>query len=513
MKLERFKAAAARLFFDMINADGVIEDNEILLLEGLGEYAPVDRDGSTVDLLNFTKEANEIIRCGGLRRKYRIENDDIQESIRITTSEAVAILKEWQRHDELRHIKYDPKTVYRAENVIMDLRTISRCDGNSSIEESKLLAAVNLCLNDRGRDKFRAIPVAYRERNLRFARKEIVYLESTYDEDVNDYICRNKTLIENMMSINGYDFVYIPDVVEFLRNKAKSGLLLPILIFSKPFYYTDTKKAAEFADEVQKITTADFTGTFMAAAHLEKTLPPCLLVKVKTSTIESPDSDGCMQKTKYTDFIALPINGNVVATFRQLAEYIHDCTGGITSVVNTTLHQKLYCKGIHKTLIDYAVHKSSANIVERVIFNIKGKRKYVEFAGVDGGSVRMKPKEIVLYLVFIIYSVYGDRKGVSKREEGTAAGKKMADVFSRIYSFATDSPDDGLFKSLSVIKSNIKAKINGVVRLEDKDKYNIVDTDEYIRVNINPDKIVIRDSDNDTELPLNDWLIRHRIEV
>lgn len=33
--INRFKAAAVRLFFDMINADGVIEDNEVFLLQGV----------------------------------------------------------------------------------------------------------------------------------------------------------------------------------------------------------------------------------------------------------------------------------------------------------------------------------------------------------------------------------------------------------------------------------------------------------------------------------------------
>lgn len=512
MDIKDFKAATARLFFDMINADGVIEDNEILLLEGLGEYTPVDKEGKSVDLPDFTKEANEIIRRGGLRKKYRIERDDIEKSIGITTSQAISILKRWQEEVEPVEVKYDKNYLFRAENVKEDLMAISGCDGSRSIEEAKLLAAVGLCLNNRLSSEFRAIPITYRERNLRFAKKEIVYLEGEYDAEVNEDIIKNKPYIESLLTIYGYEFVYIPDIVKFLRNKAKSGLLTPILMFSKPFYYKDEKKANEFASEIQSITTKDFTETFSTAAHLEEPLPPCLLIKVKTSTIESVDEDNKPKRTKYTDFIALPINGSVAESVRRLPENILDYTDGITSLVTKSLNEKLYCKGIHKTLIDYAVHKSSSNLVNRVVINIQGREKYIEFEGVAGSKVVLQPKEIVLYLLSIIFTAYG--KGLYGRKCDGVGIDRMIKAFERIYEIASDGASTELYnKSLSVQKSKIRSKINALKNFEDRDKYNIDDSDGMIRVAVNPDKVFIRETYSDKETPLRDWLIQRNIPL
>lgn len=509
MDINDFKAAAARLFFDMINADGVIEDNEILLLEGLGEYAPKDKFGKSIDLPDFTKEANEIIQKGGLRKKYKIEQDNIQASISITTSQAISILRRWQDEQESEILKYDKQSIFLAENVKKDLKTISGCDGNRSIEEAKLLAAVALCLNNRLSPIYRAIPITYRERKLRFAKKEIIYLEGVHNPEVNAEIQRNKQYLDCLLAIYGYDFVYIPDIVEFLKGKAKSGLLTPILMFSQPFYYKDKEKAAQFAKEIQTITTSGFTNSFSSAAHLEESLPPCFLIKVKTSTIETIDEQGQTKKTKYTDFIALPINDSVVESVRRLLENILDFTDEITSFVTKSLTDKLFCKGIHKTLIDYAVYRSSTNLVERIVINLRGREKHINFQGIDGGKLPLKPKELSLYLLCIIFTTYGN--GVYKKPSDNPMCRKIEKAFSQIYSYVSDGSDAELYRSFSVTKSNVKSKINSLTKFEDRDKYNIDDSESMLRVCINPDKIFIRDSYHDTEKSLDEWIKQQKI--
>lgn len=508
-----FKAAAARLFFDMINADGVIEDNEILLLEGFRKCEPPKDDkGNPVDLPDFSKDANKLIRAGGLRFKYGIEIDQVREATKLTTATAIKNLIDWQENGEKEEIKYNSKTIYKTRNVITDLSVISGCDGSRDINEAKLLVAVSLCLNEELPRHMRAIPISYRERTLRFARKEVVYLEGEYDEDINEDIKRNKAYIESLLTIYGYDFVYIPSVVDFLKKKAKDELLEPILMFTNPFYYQDEKKAADFAKDVQNITTADFTQTFCRAANLDEDLPPCLLIKVKTSSIETHDSEGQPKRTKYTDFIALPINGNVVDTARRLPDNILEHTDAITSLVTKTLNEKLYCKGIHKTLIDYAVHRSSVNIVERVIITLTGKKRTIDFVGIDGGIVKAQPAEAVLYLLSLIYSIGGD--GLFKSKNDSMACKSMMAAYSQLYEIATESdkPSD-LYASLSVTKAKLKTKINALEKLLDKDSYNLDDKGNTIKINVNPDIVFIRDPYNNTETQLDEWLRRNKIKI
>lgn len=524
-----FKAAAARLFFDMINADGVIEDNEILLLEGFRKCDPPKDDrGNPVDLPDFSKEANKLIRAGGLRYKYNIDIIHVREATKLTTTDAIKNLIDWQENGEKEEIKYNSKTVFTAGNVITDLRVISGCDGNRDINEAKLLAAISLCLNDKVPYYMRAKPISYRERTLRFARKEIVYLESEYDEAINEDIKVNKAYIESLLTVYGYDFIYIPSVVEFLKEKAKSDLLEPILMFTNPFYYQDEKKTADFAKDVQSITTEDFTHTFCRAANLVEELPPCLLIKIKTSSIESHDADGQSKRTNFTDFIALPVNGSVVDSVRRLPDNILEHTDAITSLVTKTMNEKLYCKGIHKTLIDYAVHRTSDNIVERIVITLRGKNKTtdkdkeiatekstertIEFVGVSGGIVKSQPAEAVLYVLALIYTAI--EEGIFKSECNSDACKRMMATYSQLYRIATESDKpSGLFTSLSVTKAKLKKKINSLDKLDDKVTYNFDDKGKTIKLNVNPDIVFIRDPYNNTETQLDEWLRDKKIKI
>ena len=513
INIDGFKAAAARLFFDMINADGVIEDNEILLLEGLGKYElPKDENGKTLDLPDFSKEANKLIRAGGLRKKYGIELEHVTKATEITTATAIQHLISWLEKGEKDEVKYNPNSIFKAQNIIEDLRVISGCDGSRDINEAKLLVAVSLCLNEKIPSYMRAIPISYRERILKFARKEVVYLESEYDKDINDDIMKNNSYIESLLSIYGYDFVYIPSVVEFLKAKAKTELLEPILMFTNPFYYQAKEQAATFAQDIQAITTADFTKTFSRAANLDEDLPPCLLIKVKTSTIDTQGSDNHIKRTKFTDFIALPINGSVIDSVRRLPNNILEHTEAITSVVTKTLNEKLYCKGIHKTLIDYAIHRYSSNIVEKVVITIQGKKKGIKFVGVAGGDVKVKPAEAVLYMLSILYSILGN--GICKRKDDSDECSRIVSNYERLYKIATESENPiNLYTSLSPIKTGLKKKINGLEKLTDKESYNINDSGSYIRVNINPDIVYIRSEYDKTEVQINDWIKRQNFKI
>lgn len=511
-----FKAAAARLFFDMINADGVIEDNEIVLLEGFRKCEPPkDEDGNPIDHPDFSKEANKLLRAGGLRYKYGIDIDHIKEATTLTTATAIENLSKWQEDGEKEELRYNPNTVYTTRNVVTDLGVISNCDGSRDINEAKLLVAVSLCLNTSLPAYMRAIPISYRERALRFARKEVVYLESEYDQDINEDIMRNKILIESLLALYGYDFVYIPSVIDFLKKKAKEKLLEPILMFTNPFYYQDEQKTSDFAKDLQNITTEDFTRTFCRAANLPVDLPPSLLIKVKTSSLESHAEDGQIKRTKYTDFIALPINGSVVDSLRRLPDNILEHTEAITSLVTRTLNEKLYCKGIHKTLIDYVVNRRNGNIVEKVVMTMQPKYNYIEFVGIDGGKTSTSPAETVLYLLALIYTV-GGGPGINKKvkEKDSRNSKRVMETFSSLYDLATEGgkPID-LYTSLSVIKNKLKAKIDNLEKLEDKDTYNLDDHGSTIKVNVNPDIVFIRNPYDGIEIQLDEWLRSKQIKI
>ena len=513
----QFIVAAARLFFDMINADGVIDDNEILLFEGIGQHnLPNDLNSTSIDLPYLSKEANNLVRQGGLRKKYGITIDDIQAANAMTTSSAIRILSQWQDHEEKQEVKFYPQTPYRAKNVQNDLRLLSKCDRDRDVSEAKLLAIVGLCLNDGVPKDQRAIPVSYTEQNMRFARKEIIYLEGKYDEGVNRSIRQNRTYIESLLALYGYQFVYIPAIIDFLKKKDKIDLLKLIIMFSKPFYYKDEMRAEEFVKDLQGVTTADFTNSFSREANLDMDFPPSLLVKVKNSTIENVDEKNQIKRTNYADFIVIPVNDSVVDAVKRLPDNILQHTDYMVSLVRKTHKEKLYSKGIHKTLIDYVVHRSSTNTVRRVVFDMREKEKYVDLVGVDGGRVKLQPKEFALYVTSLIYSISSSH-GILKNEDSSDECARVKDTFRELYEKSAESRDtlknSNLYQSLSVLKSNINTKIKGVRNLKETNRYCISNVGNYLRVEINPNIVFVRNDKDNTEMLLIEWIRNEKIRL
>ena len=101
----------------------------------------------------------------------------------------------------------------------------------------------------------------------------------------------------------------------------------------------------------------------------------------------------------------MPINEGIVETVKILVDSILIHVKTMSTVVNRTQYKKLYCKGIHKTLIDFIVLRSSSNIVEKVVIYNTKKNKYVKFFGVDGGEKKFSPKELAIYVFILSCSI------------------------------------------------------------------------------------------------------------
>ena len=65
MQLEEFKIAVLRVFYDIVNSDGIIDDNEILFLENLKEkYGVLYSDGT--ENIELVTKAHQITFVGAL---------------------------------------------------------------------------------------------------------------------------------------------------------------------------------------------------------------------------------------------------------------------------------------------------------------------------------------------------------------------------------------------------------------------------------------------------------------
>lgn len=481
METSDFKKAACRLFFDMINADGIIEDDEIVNLEILKD-------------------------------KYYIKDEDVIKAHQITTSQAISILKNWKEEcDGSSYLTSDG--LYTTHSVIVDLTELSGCDGDRDINEAKLLGVVILCLTD----AYNARPITYRERAMRFSRREIVYLSCFHNKDYADEIEKSKPYFECLLSVYGYDFIYIPHIVKFLSSKLEinndnSDKLTPIIKFTKPSYLTTGDKASGFSKAIQHVTTEQFSCDFMNDAHENCMIGPHLLVKIKTTTIPEKDHNGNEEYVKYTDFIALPILHTVEETLKSLPEMILSHTKSITSVVRRQLIDKLYCKGFHKTLIDYVVSREDTLRDGEVqfIYNIEKKAKNnktmrltrIEFNHGEVSPIPLATKEWIIYLMIVYLSAMKGGKGLPKK-----INNEIQLLFKKLYKILS-SRDSGIDNSFVTNLSNINRRLKEIVNMSDdyRKKICIVSTSDYYKVGLNIESVVVIDHKLKEKKKLKDWI-------
>lgn len=475
MILQDYKKAITRLFYDMINADGVIEDEEIGILENL-------------------------------KSKYGILAEDIARAHQITTSEAIGILKKWQSNEE-KTLEFKGSK-YTASNAFADIDAISGCDIDRDINEAKLSAALHLCLltDNEGQPAYDAIPIKYRENKLRFSKREVIYLSSSYDAKVHADIKRSKKFIEFALAIYGYDFIYLPDVIEFLSKKAGDKLLKPILMFSKPLYLKEGDDANKFVENIQAITTESFTEDFVKDAGLPMNLKPSLLVKLKTSTIQEKDEKGDWHPVKYTDFIALPIKESVELTARLLSDNILWFAKEVTTSVRRQLNEKLYCKGIHQTLIDYTVDKAVNESICKIIIKKWGHNRSsfgIKFEGLRKPFQKLQPKDLNIFLLIILLSISTKSKGMPM---------SFNSLVKAIFAFLYESKPDP-YDALATHISKIRTALEGTLSKNEMELFSPSDNDGFYRVTINPNMVYIQYDRDIAPIPILEWIKDKRITV
>ncbi len=476
MTLQDYKKAVTRLFYDMINADGIIEDEEIVILNNL-------------------------------KSKYGILTEDIVRAHQITTSEAIQILKDWQSSGE-QSVEFKGSK-YTTANAFADIDALSGCDNDRGINEAKLLAALHLCLltDADGNPIYDAIPIKYRERKHRFSRKEVIYLSSEYDEKIHEDIKRSKKFIECALAIYGYDFIYLPDVINFLSKKAEDKLLKPILMFSKPLYLKESDDADKFVEDIQKITTESFTKDFVRDAGLVTNLKPCLLIKLKTTTIQEKDDRGEWCSVKYTDFIALPIQESIELTARLLSDSILWFAKEISTTVRRQLNEKLYCKGIHQTLIDYTVGQAVEEKTNKVVIKKWGNNRSpfgIKFEGLRNPFQRLQPKDLHIYLLITLLSISSKSKGMPM-----TVNSRVRAVFQSFPYEKTSDPYDALASHIS----NIRKALSCTLSIGEMELYSPLDNDGYYKITINPTTVYIQEEKDAIPVPILDWIKDKRIAV
>ncbi len=367
------KIAMARIISDMIKADNIIEENEI-------------------------KTMRELMM------DYAITQDEIGSSRKIRFSDAVNELKDLSARDRMAFVE----NIYR----------LAMSDRVCVPREALLLIALQYCLIDIDRrdGSGRKIPnpflVSCVSGEATFNDQYIVYLEEKYDKERNLELERHFMLLVTISRLSGFNFIYIPKMVEEFQ-KMKEKYVLDVIKYMAPNLNDEYIK--DVYDRLCEMTTeVFFRNVFCERLQVKvpRNLPPSVLINIGTSVVPYCSATGPIQY--YTEFLCIPILSDIpslideVLTFYQNRVSLHQ-----TITLNGRKGQFKYF-GFYKALFDFLV--APPPVAPDLIFlgETRVGRYQVAFKFSENNILYLKlsPSEYEVYLAIAQKTYLGNKKGL-----------------------------------------------------------------------------------------------------
>ena len=477
MQLEDFKIAVLRVFYDIVNADGIIDVKEIRLLEELKKkYGLISNDGHE-DVVLLDKAHSR------------------------TFSEALTDLYEWKYSDS--NNEYAKK--YSLRELYLDAKKLANIDSDCSANEALLLLSIQYMLDDEKNIDLGARMISCKTRNLRFSKHEILYVEDDeygYNEDLGNKRTLNN--IQSKLRLYGFEFAYIPEVAKFLSNKNEGTIiqsysgapitendsfLSKIMMFTHPLLLKDIEEAKRFSEELKKVTTSDFVNYYFSEHGITIDFP-ALMLKVKTSRRRVLCEQEHVKFENFQDFLLIPIVGDVESTINEFLDRYIELVKCVRNYVILYDNERVHCKGFHKTLLDYIVYKSKTHVVDKVIFDIN--HRQIMFDG-TGEFCYLPPVQFVLYMLFV-----ARKQGVMLSDD-----KMQSEQYKYLYYHINGKDMELNYYNIGQYVSKMSDRIERSVHIENKQLYIPYGKKKCFVVDAPQELFFVREHGNDT--PLRKW--------
>ena len=274
------RIAMARIISDMIKADNIIEENEIMEMKAL-------------------------------MQKYSITRQDMSDARNVRFSEAVMILQDMPKKD--RQSFFD--CIY----------TIALSDNVCVSKEALLLIALQYCLVEHDRKDINGnkIPKPYLiscpASESTISDQYMVYLENSYDEGRNAEIMQDFKLLVTQSRLNGFNFIYIPKMVEEFKEM-DSQYVRDVISYMAP--QLNDEVVVDVYDRLCKMTTQDFFHSVLYKKLQVRTIfdaKPSILINIVTSVIPYCATDGTIQY--YTEFLCIPIATTTLSLVEEILAF------------------------------------------------------------------------------------------------------------------------------------------------------------------------------------------------
>ena len=367
------RIAMARIISDMIKADNIIEENEI------------------VDMKK-------------LLSKYSITQQDMSDARNVRFSEAVMVLQDMPKKD--RKAFFD--CIYN----------IALSDNVCVPKEALLLIALQYCLveHDRKDSDGNRIPKPYLiscpAGETSISDQYMVYLENSFDEERNAEIMQDFKLFVTQSRLNGFNFIYRPKMVEEFKEM-DSQYVKDVISYMAP--QLSNEVVMDVYDRLCQMTTKEFFHSVLYKKLQVKSIfdaKPSILINIGTSVIPYCATDGSIQY--YTEFLCIPIATSTLSLVEEILAFYQSKVSVKTITITDNKGQFKYF-GFYKALFDFLV--APPPVAPDLIFlgqNMTDGKYYVAFKFKEGRErlVKLMPKRYELYFNIATTTYCTRSKGV-----------------------------------------------------------------------------------------------------
>ena len=437
------RTAMARIISDMIKADNIIEESEIMDMKSL-------------------------------MKKYSIMQQDMSDARNIRFSDAVMILQDLSKPE--RQTFFD--CIYK----------IALSDNVCVPKEALLLIALQFCLveHDRKDANGKRIPKPYLIScpvgESAIADQYMVYLESSYDEGRNSEVMQDFKLLVTQSKLNGFNFVYIPKMVEEFKEM-DAQYVKDVISYMAP--QLSNVAVENVYNRLCEMTTAEFFHSVLYEKLQVKAIydaEPSILINIGTSVVPYCATNGSIQY--YTEFLCIPIATTTLSLVEEILAFYQSKVSVKTITITDNKGQFKYF-GFYKALFDFLI--APPPVAPDLIFlgqNMTDGKYYVAFKFKEGREriAKLMPKRYELY--FNIATATYNAKG-----KGFPISKVDRTVMSRLRSGISEE-----LKDVSYVDQYKPEKVGNayVLRLDKSKvfvrKYNTDNYKEYNDIPISESK-------------------------
>lgn len=440
------KISIARIVSDLIKADSVIDSREM-------------------ELFGFVKDA------------YRLNKECLSDARFITFSDAVnnlCCLPDEEKQDLMGLFK-----------------KITLADGMCNKDEALLMIALMYCLE--GTYEAEMVHVQVPQQGLQLGNSQVIYVESKYDNEINEVISKNFQQIENSMRLAGFDFAYIPQIAKTYRA-TPPDLFNEVMTFLTP--NLDEKELVRIQEKVSSMTTSEFCKEQLCKKlHINclADTHPSLLMKVGETVSEN---------NIFANFLKIVIDQDMLGEIKQFMYRFTSMMNAEYSILRNIYNSndRFIYSGVYKQIMDLCLMKeNSMSIV--LLDTMKQKIKFPEI----NEELKVSRSEKALYVLILAESLTGGLNlnqpvSIKQKKLHEEKCKKLMRKYGQIYRVfggeVENVPNllDPTIRNPKISKIN-KCIANLSSKLSSPDEYMIQRTNEGLyKINVDSSMIYCSDS-------------------